>query len=75
MPHKNALINPASIKKMTYKSLINICLSLSLTLATATVYASTENPEHKAGPACEGFGPQTPRDIDSTVGNNQQVFP
>jgi hypothetical protein len=27
-----------------------------------------------AGPACEGFGPQTPRDIDSVVGENKVAF-
>jgi hypothetical protein len=26
------------------------------------------------GPACEGFGPQTPRDIDNTAGENARVF-
>lgn len=27
-----------------------------------------------AGPVCEGYGPQTPRDIDSIVGTNTQIF-
>jgi hypothetical protein len=29
---------------------------------------------HESGPACVGFGPQTPRDIDSHVGENKRVF-
>lgn len=27
-----------------------------------------------AAPACKGFGPQTPRDIDSKVGHNKRLF-
>ncbi len=27
-----------------------------------------------AADACEGFGPQTPRDIDSTMGTNDRIF-
>jgi hypothetical protein len=30
--------------------------------------------ESPGGPACEGFGPQTPRDIDSKHGDNKAVF-
>lgn len=30
--------------------------------------------EVKSGPACKGFGPQTPRDIDGVKGTNPQIF-
>jgi len=55
----------------------SICFALSLSLTAMTSVAADK--EHaaepaKAGPACEGFGPQTPRDIDSKAGDNAQTF-
>jgi hypothetical protein len=35
---------------------------------------SQEHPKMVAGASCKGFGPQTPRDIDSSIGENKQVF-
>ena len=56
----------------------SIASSLFLTLAlglSAASHASDAPAEHAAaGPACEGFGPQTPRDIDSKAGENPQIF-
>ena len=65
---------------------MNIRLS-TLTVATlALVLISTHSiasdnehgTEHHAaavvGPACDGFGPQTPRDIDSVAGENKRQF-
>ncbi len=43
-------------------------------LVTAGIAATeTEHPE-KTGKLCEGFGPQTPRDIDNKVGDNKRLF-
>ncbi len=60
-------------------------LAMVLGLVSGTVYAeehaahvATAAAEHgtaeAAGPACSGFGPQTPRDIDSKHGENKVVF-
>ena len=35
---------------------------------------SAHGTHNASGPACEGFGPQTPRDIDSTAGANLRTF-
>lgn len=58
-----------------------ICTALALALAFATascIAAETGAATAKAapadGPACEGFGPQTPRDIDSPAGENKRIF-
>ena len=51
--------------------------ALALGLFTANSHASGKEEHgssHKEGPACTGFGPQTPRDIDSKTGNNKQLF-
>ncbi|MDH5544819.1 MAG: delta-class carbonic anhydrase [Gammaproteobacteria bacterium] len=44
------------------------------TAVTHTVEAP-EKKHRNTGPACEGFGPQTPRDIDIRAGLNPAVFP
>jgi hypothetical protein len=45
-------------------------------LATAGCAKNTEHSGHTegTGKVCEGFGPQTPRDIDSKVGENKRLF-
>jgi hypothetical protein len=44
-------------------------------LVTVSSQASEKAEEHApAGPACEGFGPQAPRDIDSRAGESPQIF-
>ena len=55
-----------------------------LTLIISVAFLSNANAEHHAeaknanasveGAACTGFGPQTPRDIDSVIGTNSVVF-
>jgi len=37
-------------------------------------HEKSEHGHTAGGPICEGFGPQTPRDIDSIVGENKAVF-
>lgn len=51
-------------------------ISLALFAATlcAPLLAADEEHGHAAaGPACVGFGPQTPRDIDSVLGSNKRI--
>ncbi|CAK8719043.1 Cadmium carbonic anhydrase repeat-containing protein [Candidatus Electrothrix aarhusensis] len=45
-------------------------------LATAGCAKNTEHSGHTegTGKVCEGFGPQTPRNIDSKVGENKRLF-
>lgn len=43
--------------------------------SVTAVAAETHGHGHEAeGPACTGFGPQTPRDIDSLAGENKRIF-
>lgn len=52
---------------------------LAATVLSSAAYADTHGHdhmrvEHASGPACTGFGPQTPRDIDSKHGENKVYF-
>lgn len=59
--------------KSTWMSHAGIVLALSLFSTTAM--AGDDKHGHSAsGPACEGFGPQTPRDIDNVKGDNKRIF-
>ncbi len=53
------------------------CIILALGLFSASTMAS-ERGGHDAhgnsGKACEGYGPQTPRDIDNLGGENKRIF-
>lgn len=52
-------------------------LVLAMGLISATAIASDDSHgkgHHAEGKACEGFGPQTPRDIDSLAGENKRNF-
>lgn len=40
----------------------------------STISFADEHAGSSAGAACEGFGPQTPRDIDSKAGENKRIF-
>jgi len=57
-----------------------IMLALAATFLSSAVFADTHghaaaHAEHAAeAPACTGFGPQTPRDIDSRHGENKIAF-
>jgi len=50
--------------------------AMAISLSCASMPALAEHHEKAAasGPACTGFGPQTPRDIDSLEGTNKRVF-
>ncbi len=58
-------------RKVTQTALV-----LALGLASAAVMAGDNSHAGHAteGKTCEGFGPQTPRDIDSVAGDNQRNF-
>ena len=50
-----------------------------LVILTAAAFSATSFAAHHAsaapeGAVCEGFGPQTPRDIDSKLGTNKRAF-
>ncbi len=47
-------------------------LALALGLFSATIIADDHG--DKSGEACEDFGPQTPRNIDSQAGENKRIF-
>lgn len=49
-----------------------IVTAVALGLVSATAMAGDMS--HGSGEACTGFGPQTPRDIDSAAGENKRVF-
>ena len=52
-------------------------VTLALSLFTAGAFAASGHSSHAGhgeGAACEGFGPQTPRDIDSHNGDNKRIF-
>jgi len=59
--------------------MVRVVLVLLISIAfAAPVFASdhghNEHGHGDAGKVCEGFGPQTPRDIDSLTGENEVVF-
>lgn len=49
-------------------------LAMVLAMALAAPVWAAEHAHVDGGKPCEGFGPQTPRDIDSKAGSNQVVF-
>lgn len=54
-----------------------VCLAVALGLACGGAFASEQSQgEHgsASGEVCTGFGPQTPRDIDSVTGENVRAF-
>lgn len=42
-------------------------------VSTTLMAAENDHGHHAEGPACQGFGPQTPRDIDSLKGENKRI--
>lgn len=64
--------------KLNWK--LHACVVLALGCGSTAVMASDDKHEgvrHEQGSpakACEGFGPQTPRDLDSRKGENKRVF-
>jgi len=59
------------LNKIIRNSIITV---LSLVASASFASGDTHNSHAAAGPACEGFGPQTPRDIDDHKGTNSQLF-
>jgi len=63
---------------MKISKIKQIFIGFSLGLMASTGFTAEDShghsDMHKAGPACEGFGPQTPRDIDGKKGTNPQLF-
>lgn len=58
------------LRKAMYIFMMLVCGAFA-----TTGFASEDSHGHKeGGQACEGFGPQTPRDIDSKTGTNPQLF-
>ncbi|MCX4029305.1 delta-class carbonic anhydrase [Spartinivicinus marinus] len=47
-----------------------LLLSLLMSVSSSPAVASSDS----NGPACEGFGPQAPRDIDQLAGDNKSIF-
>ena len=59
------------------KSFVSRCGCAALILGMVSVNSFAAELGAKpvtTGPACTGFGPQTPRDIDSIAGENQRIF-
>lgn len=56
----------------------NIFIALTVGfLSTGSVASENEHEhghENSAGAACEGYGPQAPRDIDNVAGTNKRIF-
>lgn len=54
---------------------IQLAIALALSTCSLPLLASDEAAAPADGPACTGYGPQTPRDIDHKSGENPQNFP
>jgi len=56
----------------------NIFIALTVGFLATNSMASESEHEHghenSAGTACEGYGPQAPRDIDDVAGTNKRIF-
>lgn len=59
---------------MTSRFMKATALALGLLSTTAAISSEAEHGPAADGPACTGFGPQTPRDIDSPTGTNKRVI-
>lgn len=59
------------------KTTMRLSAAVTLGILSAAAFSGDDHPAPAAasGPACEGFGPQTPRDIDNKKGDNPQHFP
>lgn len=53
---------------------VALCLSSASTMAGENKHEHGHDGHGASGAACVGFGPQTPRDIDSLEGANNRVF-
>lgn len=61
---------------METKTSRTLFATLALCLFSTLNMAAEEHgaPQSSTGPACEGYGPQTPRDIDRKAGENNRSF-
>lgn len=69
----------SKVKIFGFLGLLSLCVFSTATLAESEANHSAhmaveEHAVNKAAEACEGFGPQTPRDIDNLSGENRRVF-
>ena len=73
----NKAINKSSTQSKLTLSMLGLFVSTML-ISQAAVAESTKATNHKLDMAddevCEGYGPQTPRDIDQLSGANQRMF-
>lgn len=60
--------------KLSRMSHAYIILALGLYSVCAVGGEEKGHGHDSSGPACEGFGPQTPRDIDNVHGENERIF-
>lgn len=59
---------------MNYGVKSQLIAMLALGVVSATALASDQGHGEAKGGGCDGFGPQTPRDIDSAAGENKRLF-
>ncbi|MCK5876834.1 MAG: cadmium carbonic anhydrase [Candidatus Marithrix sp.] len=59
---------------ISINNISNTLVSLALVFSTGALASEPEVNHETIGEVCEGFGPQTPRNIDSAVGNNNSIF-
>lgn len=60
---------------MKFQTAKQLCIAALLGIAASGAFAAEDaHDTAETGPACENFGPQTPRDIDSKAGQNTQIF-
>ena len=60
--------------QLTKTKLLLAAILLSTMTSGSFASDTGHGAEHMVGPACTGFGPQTPRDIDAKKGTNPQTF-
>ena len=62
------------MKRIVFAMTASLLLASPTLAAEAGGHAAPAAHGAAAGAACEGFGPQTPRDIDSVMGTNKRTF-
>ncbi len=65
-------MNSTSIKLFIAAMALSFCAAGAM--ASGSHGHDDDHANNKNGAACDGFGPQTPRDIDSLVGTNKRAF-
>jgi len=67
-------MNSNSIKLSIAALALSLCSAGVLASGSHGSHESHDSAEKVSGKACEGFGPQTPRDIDGLAGTNKRIF-